>query len=81
MPKRLTADAPRMKRAQLARMKVAMLEMKGVQPYIVADMDADTRREVQTTLLRVSETIASVARWIGEPARKPSKPTTEATNG
>lgn len=75
MPKRLTSEAPRVRKAQLAKLKVVQLELKSVLPYLTADLDAETKRETITTLRSASEKLAGIARWLETQGQKPGNPT------
>lgn len=77
MPKRASADSPRVRKAQFAKLKLTILELQSVRPYITADTDADTRREMRASLAGSIEKIQSILRWLDAV----DKPTTGMRKG
>lgn len=63
---RLSVDQPRARRAVEAKLKLVLLELQGVKPYLTADMDDDTRKDVESTVRRCSEVLVIIAKAVGE---------------
>lgn len=74
MPKKITADAPRMRKSQVAKLRVAILELQSVRPYLTSDLDQTMRDELQQTLERAGAAIMSIAKWMGEMKSTPAGP-------
>ena len=63
---KLSADLPRARRAVEAKLKMVILELQGVKPYLTADMDADTRKDVESTVRRAAEVLGVIAKSVSE---------------
>lgn len=64
MPKRMSVDSPRVKKAQFAKLKLVILELMSVKPYIMADVDEDTRREMKASMAGSIEKLQALIRWV-----------------
>lgn len=64
MPKRMQQDSPRIRKAYYAKMKLVMLELMSVRPYLMADADAATRQEMKDTIGASIVKLESIIRWI-----------------
>lgn len=75
MPKRMSVDSPRVKKAQFAKLKLVILELMSVKPYIMADVDEDTRREMKASMTGSIEKLQALIRWVDScSAPKPAGP-------
>lgn len=63
---KLSADLPRARRAVEAKLKMVILELQGAKPYLTADMDDATRKEVEATMRRTSEVLLTIAKSVSE---------------
>jgi hypothetical protein len=74
MPKRMSADSPRVRKAQFAKLKLVILELMSVKPYIMADVDDDTRKEMRASLTGAIEKLNSIIRWVDSSGGKVTGP-------
>lgn len=67
MPAKLTKRGPSVRNAVHSRFKMCLLEMKSIQPFLLADLDTSSREQVVRSLDNVVVNLQWIRSWAAAP--------------